>query len=81
LDIGSWFLDPGSVYLESEILVTAKLKAKTDGIWNWFPHHPSGAFGGGGQLSVLYMSALSQHSLEQKSTGSKHTQIPQKLVW
>jgi len=44
-------------------------------------HQPSGAFGGGGQLSVLYISEASQHFLEQKSTGSKQTQMPQKLIW
>jgi hypothetical protein len=44
-------------------------------------YHPSGGSGGGGQLSVLYISEESQQSFEQKSTGSKQTQMPQKLIW
>jgi hypothetical protein len=50
-------------------------------IWNCLSYHPSGGSGGGGQLSVLYISDASQHFFEQKSTGSKQTQMPQKLIW
>jgi hypothetical protein len=51
------------------------------GFWPSGPHHPSGALGGSGQLAVLYISEQSQHFFEQKLTGPKHAQMPEKLVW